>query len=234
MVSPSRSSSPSRWALQTSPQQSWQHARRPSLPDTSDKIAVAKRSLSSQHVRSASCCRRRRSAPDQGRCRRCRRRGAGSVLGGRLYRICQMQVSVAEGNPSLQHVRSASRLRRRRSAPDRELNVDGVTVTRFERAVKKDFPQQLKLASDISDRDGLRAHCRRRCVDVCDTCLDWELNVDGDTMTRLERAVKMDFSQQQESYPTISGRDGLRARYQGRRIDICDTYASTRGSPCEI
>ncbi len=119
MVSPSRSSSRSRWALQTSTQQSWQHARRPSLPDTSDKIAVAKRSLSSQHVRSASWCRRRRSAPDQGRCRRRRRRGAGSVLGGRLYRICQMQVSVAEGNPSLQHVRSASRLRRRRSAPDR-------------------------------------------------------------------------------------------------------------------
>ncbi len=43
-------------------------------------------------------------------------------------------------------------------------------------------------------------------------------------MTRLERAVKMDFSQQQESYPTISGRDGLRARYQGRRIDVCDAY----------
>jgi len=88
------------------------------------------------------------------------------------------------------------------SDPDRELNVDGVTVTRFERAVKKDFPQQLKLASDISDRDGLRARCRRLCVDVCDTCLDRELNVDGDTMTRFERAVKKDFSWQRQSYPT--------------------------------
>jgi hypothetical protein len=32
--------------------------------------------------------------------------------------------------------------------------------------------------------------------------LDWELNVDSETMSRFERAVKKDFSQQQDSYPT--------------------------------
>ncbi|KAF8327499.1 hypothetical protein F5887DRAFT_869315, partial [Amanita rubescens] len=32
--------------------------------------------------------------------------------------------------------------------------------------------------------------------------LDWELNVDGETMMCSERAVKKDFSQQQELYLT--------------------------------
>jgi hypothetical protein len=85
---------------------------------------------------------------------------------------------------------------------DWELNVDGETVTRFKRAVKKDLPQQLNLVSDISDRAGLRARCQGLCVDICDTYFDRELNVDGETMTRFERAVKKDFSRQLESYLT--------------------------------
>ncbi len=71
---------------------SWQCARRPSLPDTSDTIAVAERSLSSQHVRSASWCRRRDPVPDQGgHCRR-RRSSPGSMLGDRLYQIRRIRL----------------------------------------------------------------------------------------------------------------------------------------------
>jgi hypothetical protein len=57
----------------------------------SDTIPVAERNPSSQHVRSASWFRRRHSVPDQERCRRCRCRGHGSMLGDRLYRICQVR-----------------------------------------------------------------------------------------------------------------------------------------------
>ncbi|KAK2463132.1 hypothetical protein APHAL10511_004787 [Amanita phalloides] len=34
--------------------------------------------------------------------------------------------------------------------------------------------------------------------------LDWELNVDSETLARFERAVRKDFSQQQDSYPSYS------------------------------
>ena len=52
--------------------------------------------------------------------------------------------------------------------------------------------------------------------------LDWELNVDSDTI--FQTCCKDAFPSATGVIPYISCRNGLQARYQSRYLDICDAY----------
>jgi hypothetical protein len=90
------------------------------------------------------------------------------------------------------------------------------------------------IVSDITGRGGLRACYQDLCINICNTYLDRELKFDRDTMMHSERAVKKDFSHQQESYPTCLVETVSKHATRAAASMSATCHAYTRGSPCKL